>query len=222
MENKSINILNILIPIILLIGLMINSIIDYPEIFDKAKWTVITVFVVVIGYIVFWIFLKPDRSSNNGGFIIGFLFIINISIEEFINWQTKNGSLVSTLIMMFMIFISFSIISAIKTFKTENIFTGLKSSLISALLGTIIALCFGFLINYVFSERMILTLKGYPGYNDFSNPKVFIFYNAFDNASNHLIFAPAVSIIMGLFGGLATLFILRLIKKTDTYKNTKQ
>jgi hypothetical protein len=122
MENKKINILNILLPIILLIGLMIISLIDYPVILDKSKWTVITVFVAVIGYIFFWIYLKPDRYSRNGGLIIGLLFIINISIEEFINWHNKTGSLVSTLIMMFMIFIAFSIISAIKTFKTEILY----------------------------------------------------------------------------------------------------
>ncbi len=216
MDNKRVNIFNIIIPIILLIGLMITSIINYPMILDKSKWTVITVFIAIIGYIIIWINLKPDRFSYTGGLIIGLLFIINISIEEFIDWHTKTGSLVSTLIMMFLIFISFSIISAIRTLKTENIVDGLKSSLISALLGTIIALCFGFLINYVFSERMIYTLKGYPGYNDFANSKAFTFYNAFDNASNHVIIAPIISIIMGLFGGLTSLIILRLRKrKTD-------
>ena len=82
----------------------------------------------------------------------------------------------------------------------------------SALLGTIIALDFGFLINFVFSERMIYTLKGYPGYNDFNNPKAFSIYNAFDNASNHVIMAPIISIIMGLLGGLSVLIILKTAK----------
>jgi hypothetical protein len=85
--------------------------------------------------------------------------------------------------------------------------------LISSLLGTVVGLCIGFLINYVFSGRMIFTLKGYPGYNDFINPKAFIFYNAFDNASNHVIIAPIISIIMGLFGDLTTLILLRLRKQ---------
>ena len=213
MENKKVNILNILLPIFLLVGLMIMGLINYPEIFDKSKWSVFTVFIAIIGYIVLWIYLKPDRFSKNGGLMIGLLFIVNISIEEFINWQTKTGSLVSTLVMMFMIFISFSIISAIKTLKIENIINGLKSSLISAFLGTVIALCFGFLINFVFSERMIFTLKGYPGYNDFNNPKAFSFYNAFDNASNHVLIAPIISLIMGLLGGLTVLIILRLRKR---------
>ena len=213
MENKKVSILNILLPIFLLVGLMIMGLFNYPVIFDKSKWSVFTVFIAIIGYIVLWIYLKPDRFSKNSGLIIGLLFIVNISIEEFINWQTKTGSLVSTLVMMFMIFISFSIISAIQTLKAENIINGLKSSLISAFLGTVIALCFGFLINFVFSERMIYTLKGYPGYNDFNNPKAFSFYNAFDNASNHVIIAPIISLIMGLLGGLSALIILKLRKR---------
>jgi len=210
MGNKRVNIFYIVAPIILLMATMIVSLIDYPSVFEKSKWTVITVFAAVIIYIILWIYLTPDRFSVNGGFIIGLLFIISISIEEFISWQSKTGSLVSTLTMMFLIFISFSIISAIKTIKTESFKSGLKSSFVSALLGTIIALSFGFLINYLFPERMVLVLKGYPGYTDFSNPRAFTFFNAFDNASNHVIIAPIISIIMGSIGGWTALTILKL------------
>ena len=210
MKNKRVNIFYIVAPIILLMATMIVSLIDYPSVFEKSKWTVITVFAAVIIYIILWIYLTPDRFSVNGGFIIGLLFIISISIEEFISWQSKTGSLVSTLTMMFLIFISFSIISAIKTIKTESFKSGLKSSFVSALLGTIIALSFGFLINYLFPERMVLVLKGYPGYTDFSNPRAFTFFNAFDNASNHVIIAPIISIIMGSIGGWTALTILKL------------
>ena len=210
MGNKRVNIFYIVAPIILLMATMIVSLIDYPSVFEKSKWTVITVFAAVIIYIIVWIYITPDRFSVNGGFIIGLLFIINISIEEFISWQSKTGSLVSTLTMMFLIFISFSIISAIKTIKTGSFKSGLKSSFVSALLGTIIALSFGFLINYLFPERMVLVLKGYPGYTDFSNPRAFTFFNAFDNASNHVIIAPIISIIMGSIGGWAALTILKL------------
>jgi len=210
MGNKRVNIFYIVAPIILLMATMIVSLIDYPSVFEKSKWTVITVFAAVIIYIIVWIYITPDRFSVNGGFIIGLLFIINISIEEFISWQSKTGSLVSTLTMMFLIFISFSIISAIKTIKTESFKSGLKSSFVSALLGTIIALSFGFLINYLFPERMVLVLKGYPGYTDFSNPRAFTFFNAFDNASNHVIIAPIISIIMGSIGGWTALTILKL------------
>jgi hypothetical protein len=213
LKNKKANILNIVFPIILLMTTMIVSLIDYPVVFEKAKWTVISVFVVVIVYIVLWIYLKPDTFSRNGGLIIGLLFIINISIEEFISWQTKTGSLVSTLTMMFLIFISFSFISAIKTFKTNSFRSGLKSSFVSALLGTIIALCFGFLINYLFPERMAFVLKGYPGYNDFNSPLAFTFFNAFDNASNHIIIAPVISLFMGSIGGWIALIISRLRKR---------
>jgi hypothetical protein len=213
MGNNKVNILNIVVPIILLAAMMIISLIDYPSIYEKSKWTVITVFVAVIIYKIFWIYLKPDMFSRNGGLIIGSLFIINISIEEFISWQTKTGSLVSTLTMMFLIFISFSFISAIKTIKTNSFTSGLKSSFVSALLGTIIALCFGFLINFLFPDRMVFVLKGYPGYTDFSNPREFTFFNAFDNASNHVIIAPIISILMGSIGSWITLTILRMRKR---------
>jgi len=216
MENKKVSILYLIIPICILLGIMIACIIDYPVIYEKSKWAVITVFVAVIVYILFWIYLKPGRFSSNGGLIIGLLFIINISIEEFIEWQSKTSSLVSTLTIMFAIFITFSIISATKTLKTGSISNGVKSSFVSAILGTIIALCFGFLISYVFSERMVLSLKGYRGYTDFNDPKAFTFYNAFDNASNHVIIVPVISLIMGFFGGLAAMAILRLRKRKQS------
>src|SRR5262249_49909049 len=136
-------------------------------------------------YALVWMFLRPDHFSINGGLLIGFLFFVNISIEEFIDWPGKNASLISTLAMMAIIFISFAMISAIKTWRTGSIVQGIKSSFISAVLGTAIALAYGFLIHFLFSDRMVSILKNYPGYNSFSNPKAFIFFNAFDNASNH-------------------------------------
>jgi len=195
---------------------MTIALINYPIIFDKAKETVVIVFVAIVVYILIWVFIKPDNFSKNGGLLIGFLFVVNISMEEFINWQTHTSTLVSTLTMMFFIFISFSIISALKTLQTHSILKGIKSSFVSAILGTIIALCFGFLIDYVFSDRMVYVLKNYPGYNDYSNPKAFIFFNSFDNASNHVIIAPVVSIIMGALGGAIALIILRVKKRKQT------
>ena len=195
---------------------MTIALINYPVIFDKAKETVVIVFVAIVIYILIWTFTKPDNFSKNGGLWIGFLFIVNISTEDFINWQTKTSTLVSTLTMMFIIFISFSIISAIKTSRTKIILKGIKSSFISALLGTLIALCFGFLINYLFPDKMVSILKNDPGFNEYSNPKAFTFFNAFDNASNHVIIAPIVSIIMGALGGAIAVLIWRLKKRKQT------
>lgn len=195
---------------------MTIALINYPIIFDKAKQTVVIVFVTIVVYILIWVFIKPDNFSKNGGLLIGFLFVVNISMEEFVNWQTHTSTLVSTLTMMFLIFISFSIISALKTLQTFSILKGIKSSFISALLGTVIALCFGFLIDYLFSDRMVSVLKNYPGYNSYSNPKAFTFFNSFDNASNHVIIAPIVSLIMGALGGATALIILRVKKRKRT------
>ena len=55
-----------------------------------------------------------------------------------------------------------------------------------------------------------------PRFDEYSNPKAFTFFNAFDNASNHVIIAPIVSIIMGALGGAIAVLILRLKKRKQT------
>jgi hypothetical protein len=219
MENKRVNIFNILLPTLLLVSLMTPALINYPVISNRAKETVIIVFVALVIYLMLWIFLKPDIFSRNGGLWIGFLFIVNISIEEFIDWKTKTSELVSTLSMMALIFVSFSVISCLKTINTGNLLKGLRSAFTSALLGTIIALCYGFLIDYIFRDRMVFVLKNYPGYNDYTDPVAFIFFNSFDNASNHVIVVPVVSLIMGAIGGMVALVILKM-KNKNGHLNT--
>lgn len=54
MDNKTPNIFNFLLPLFLLPALMIAGLINYPIVFDKAKQTVITVFVAIIIYILLW------------------------------------------------------------------------------------------------------------------------------------------------------------------------
>jgi hypothetical protein len=213
MENKSVNIFNILLPTLLLVSLMTTALINYPIILNGAKETVTIVFVALVIYILLWIFLKPDMFSRNGGLWIGLLFIVNISIEEFIEWKTKTPSLVSTLGMMALIFVTFSMISCLKTLHTGNLLKGLKSAFISALLGTTITLCYGFLIDYVFRDRMVFALRNYPGYNDYTDPIAFIFFNTFDNASEHVIVVPVVSLVMGVMGAAVALLILRRKKR---------
>lgn len=215
MLKKRNNNLIILIPILFLIGEMIMSLVYYPIIFEKVKLFVIIILFALIAYALLWNYLNPDRYSKICGLIIGSLFIISISIEEFIIWKTQATTLISTLSFMFIIFVSFSVISGIRTIKSENITFSVKSSFSSSLLGTLIALCYGFLIDFIFSERMIFTLKGYPGYSDFSNPRAFTFFNSFDNASNHVIIAPIISIIMGLVGGWMALIFLNLNRKKN-------
>ena len=213
MKSNSANIFNILVPVLLLLGLMLTALINYPVILEKAKGTVAIVFIALPLYVFLWKVVKPDNFSKNGGLWIGFLFILNISLEEFVDWQAKNSTLISTLVMMALIFISFSIISAIKTIYSGDFYKGLKSSFISAILGTIIALCFGFLIDFIFRNKMVFTLKNYPGYGEYSKPMAFVYFNSFDNAANHVIVAPTVSIFMGGIGGIGALIILKQRKR---------
>ncbi len=215
MREKISSVLNILIPTLILWALMIIALLRYPVIFDNSKSIVFTTFVSSIAYIFIWKAMKPDIYAKNAGLLIGLLFVINISIEEFIDWPTETSTLVSTLGMMFVIFVSFAVISAIKVLQTGNLFIGIKSSFQSALLGTIIALLFGFSIDYVFSERRVSILQNYPGFKEYGNAKAFTFFNSFDNASNHILIAPVIAIIMGTLGGMTSLLILKLKKRNN-------
>jgi hypothetical protein len=212
MNNKSSNALIIILPVLLVITLMLIALIAYPEILSYSMWNPVITFAGLIIYVLTWFYLKPGRFSINGGLFIGFLFTVNISLEDFINWPSKTLVLVSTLTMMFLIFVSFLIISAIKTIRTDNIYKGVQSSFISSLLGTAIALCSGFLICYLFPGRMADILKWDRGFNDFNNPGAFAFFNAFDNASSHIIMVPVVSIIIGSLGAAIALLILKFRK----------
>lgn len=59
---------------------------------------------------------------------------------------------------------------------------------------------------------MVQVLNNYPGFKNYENPKAFTVYNSFDNASNHVIIAPIVSIIMGGLGAAVALIILKIKK----------
>ncbi len=218
MNGDRVSALNLILPIFFLAILMTIALINYPEVFSYSILSSVITVVGIIIYAILWIFLKPNRFSRNGGLFIGLLFILNIFLEDFINWSTKTSSLISTLTMMFLIFISFSIISAITPTENYNLFKGIKSSFISALLGTIIALFFGYLICYLFPHRMVEILRNDSGFNDFTNSKAYTFYNAFDNASNHIIIVPIVSIIMGTIGAIIKLITLK-IKRVKSNSN---
>jgi hypothetical protein len=212
MNDDRVSVLNLIFPILFLCILMVIPLIEYQEILSYSILSPIIVSAGIIIYPILWTFLKPNRFSRNGGLFIGFLFILNIFLEDFINWPTKTSALVSTLAMMFLIFISFSIISAITPGEKYNLLIGIKSSFTSALLGVIIALCFGFLICYLFPGRIVEILRNDPGFTDFSNSTAYTFYNAFDNASSHIIVVPVVSIIMGSIGAVIKLLTLKLKK----------
>jgi hypothetical protein len=205
MYNRTNSIFYILIPALLLVALALPALINYPVVFNKGSQAVLMTFIGPLIYIMLWLWLRPGPLVRNWGLLVGLLFILNISIEDFIDWPTKRSALISTLVMMAVIFICFSIIGAVKTSKTKSFSEGVKASFTSALTGTLIAICFGFLICYLFEHRMINILKDDPGHENFSNPKWFIFFNAFDNASNHLVVVPVVSIIMGSIGGAIAL-----------------
>ncbi len=83
MNYKNSNITYLLIPILLLVCLMTIALIKYPMLFSTATSAIIITFSAIIVYIILWKLLKPDSLSKNWELIVGFLFIINISVEDF-------------------------------------------------------------------------------------------------------------------------------------------
>lgn len=217
MESKCAKMSNILLPVLLLAVLMTTSLLSYPIIFEQSKFSVVLVFIAIILYSILWKLIRPDKFTRNGGLLIGSLFVANIAIEEFINCTTRTETLISTLGMMFIIFFAFARISSVKTRQTHDIFEGIKSSFLSAILGTTIALCFGFLINYIFADHSAYLLQSYPGSGSFSDPHAFTFFNAFNNASSHVIIAPVIAIIMGTLGGATELVMLNAKKSHRSF-----
>ncbi len=215
MNYKGASILNILIPSILLFILMIVALASHTLVLAQSILTIIVVFAALAVYILLWALMKPDLYSRNAGYIIGLLFILNISQKTFITTQMDTPNWVFTTIMMVIIFITFGVISWYKTKQTNSIFAGIKSSFVSALLGTVIALCFGFLINSLFSEKMLYILQDNSGFKNYKNPKAYIFFHAFDNAFTHVIMGPFFSLVFGSLGALTA----RLMYKMKQEKN---
>ncbi len=214
-NNKRSYLFFILALVIVVISEWVICLARFPGLFEKSLPNIIVAGILLFTYPLGWILIKPGKTARNGGLVIGLLFVVNISLEEFIHWPGRNSSLVFTLASMFILFISFSIIGGLSTLKNGNFLTGLKNSFGSALPGTLIAVGFGFLIVFLFPVHMGAILKGYPGYEEFKNPVAFAFSLTFGNASDHMIQVPLIAGITGSAGSVLVLTLRRLKKKSD-------
>src|SRR5262249_30035095 len=86
--------------------------------------------------------------------------------------------------------------------KTTRLSLGILASLWSALLGVLIVILFGFLVNFLFLQRLEHLLFSDYLTSGMSDPQAFTFFNAFDSASSHLLEAPILASICGTLGGL--------------------
>ena len=86
---------------------------------------------------------------------------------------------------------------------------GIFASVWSAMIGVLIALLFGFAINFLFAPRLEQNLQASAEYarSGSHDLATFTFWNTLENASSHLLEAPVIAVVLGSLGsliGLAT------------------
>ena len=137
------------------------------------------------------------------GLIIGAIFVLDLIVEDFIDLGPEASAL-STLGFMALIFLCFGIAGASGMRKTSRFSLGILASLWSALLGVLIVLLFGFLMSFLFPQRLEHLLVSDYLSSGMRDPQAFTFFNAFDSASSHLLEAPIFAGICGTLGTFIT------------------
>jgi len=143
------------------------------------------------------------------GLLIGVIFAVDITVEDFID-MGRQASTFSTLGFMMLIFLLFGIAGARGTQKTRQLPLGILASLWSALVGVLIALLFGFTVNFFFTQRLEHILSSDYISSGMSDPQAFAFFNTLDSASSHLVEAPIIAGVCGTIGALVCKGISRL------------
>ena len=81
--------------------------------------------------------------------------------------------------------------------------------------GVVIALLFGFAINFLFGQVLEQNLQTSAEYlrSGSHDIKTFTFWNTLDSASSHLLEAPILALVFGTGGSLLELGLSRLGKR---------
>jgi len=210
-QSKSILWLGMAIGVLLDLALIGLSLLNYPSLLrPESIFTVIFCVGLLFIYSCLGIGL-PVRANSTAmiglrqgttfGLIIGGVFIVDISVEYFVNLGNQASTL-STLGFMALIFLLFAVASATGTQRTGRMYVGILASLWSAMLGSIIAVFFGLAVNFLFLQRLEQILASDYATSHIQNIQTFTFWNTLDSASSHLLEAPVLAIIFGTLGSL--------------------
>jgi len=145
------------------------------------------------------------------GFLIGFLFTIDIAVEYFLDMSSQVSTL-STLGFMSLLFLLFGVVGARISQRTGHLLLGSLASVWSALLGVLIAVLFGVIVNLVFLQRLEHLLASDYLRSGMRDMTTFTFFNTLDSASSHLLEAPILAAIFGTLGALLGKSIIRFQK----------
>jgi hypothetical protein len=156
------------------------------------------------------------QSGTTFGLLVGGLFIVDISAENFVDLKAPPSTIL-TLGFMFIIFILFVLAGWRGARDSGEVRLGLFAAIWSAVIGVLIALIFGLVINFIFLHRLeqnLLTSAEYAR-STIHDLGTFTFWNTLDSASSHLFEAPIIAAVMGALGSLISLGQNRLRKNSS-------
>lgn len=137
------------------------------------------------------------------GLVIGLMFIADIAVENFVPMNSQLSTL-STLSFMLFIFLGFAGAGGRSVVHTDQVSLGVISSVWSALISVLIALFFGFIVNFLFPRQLEQNLQASAEFvrSGIRDLATFTFYNTLDSASSHLLEVPLIAAVCGTIGSL--------------------
>jgi hypothetical protein len=210
---------------IIVIGMLIGyGMLRYPLILSEAGvLSLLTpVFILLLyGVAAIWVTYQPNQASSSAlksgtvfGLVVGITFIITIAVENFAG-MSGQVSTISTLGFMLLIFLIFAFAGWHGTKQSSQVSLGILASVWSSMIGVVIALLFGFTINFLLTQRLEQNLQASAEYlrSGSHDLETFTFWNTLDSASSHLLEAPIIAVVLGTLGSLISLGFGQLQKK---------
>ena len=210
---------------IIVIGMLIGyGMLRYPLIVSEAGvLSLLTpAFILLLyGVAAIWVTHQPNQARSGAlksgtvfGLVVGITFIITISVENFAG-MSGQVSTISTLGFMLLIFLIFAVAGWHSTQQSSQLSLGILASVWSSMIGVVIALLFGFTINFLFTQRLEQNLQASAEYlrSGSHDLETFTFWNTLDSASSHLLEAPIIAVVLGTLGSLISLGFSQLQKK---------
>ena len=211
---------------IIVIGMLIGyGMLRYPLIVNEAGVLSLLTpafLLLLYGVVAIIVTHKPGQARSNAlksgtvfGLLVGLTFIVTISVENFVDMD-RQVSTISTLGFMLFIFLIFAYAGWHGTNESSQLSLGIFTSVWSSMIGVVIALLFGFTINFLFTQRLEQNLQASAEYlrSGSHDLETFTFWNTLDSASSHLLEAPIIAVVLGTLGSLIRLGFNKLQKKS--------
>jgi hypothetical protein len=211
---------------IIVIGMLIGyGMLRYPLIVNEAGVLSLLTpafLLLLYGVVAIMVTHMPGQARSNAlksgtvfGLLVGLTFIVTISVENFVDMD-RQVSTISTLGFMLFIFLIFAYAGWHDTNESSQLSLGIFTSVWSSMIGVVIALLFGFTINFLFTQRLEQNLQASAEYlrSGSHDLETFTFWNTLDSASSHLLEAPIIAVVLGTMGSLIRLGFNKLQKKS--------